>query len=67
MNVTNPTAQPSALAPLYPQTQQELKSESRAEAESENPVEASKETSNEQQPARTDSNPEGSGQVDTYA
>ncbi len=68
MDVNNQSIAQSGLAPLYPQTQQQLKSESRSAAETENPVEDTKEGSNEQAQARTDNNqPQQGGGVDTYA
>ena len=67
MNISNPATQQSALAPLYPQTQQELQTQTRAEAQSANPVEESPETSNEQQQPRTDSSQQSNGGIDTYA
>ncbi len=68
MDVNNQSIAQSGLAPLYPQTQQQLKSESRNAAETENPVEDAKEGSNEQPQPRTDNNqPQQNGRVDTYA
>lgn len=68
MDVNNQSIAQSGLAPLYPQTQQQLKSEERNAAESENPVENPKEGSNDQAQPRTDNNqPQQEGSVDTYA
>lgn len=68
MDVNNQSIAQSGLAPLYPQTQQQLKSEERNAAESENPVENAKEGSNDQAQPRTDNNqPQQEGSVDTYA
>lgn len=68
MDVNNQSIAQSGLAPLYPQTQQQLKSESRSAAETENPVEDTKEGSNDQAQARTDNNQsQQGGGVDTYA
>ncbi len=68
MDVNNQSIAQSGLSPLYPQTQQQLKSESRNAAETENPVEDAKEGSNEQPQPRTDNNSQQqSGGVDTYA
>jgi hypothetical protein len=67
MNINNPSTQQSSLAPLYPQTQQALETETRAEAQTDNPVEESKETSNEQPQARTGNSQQANGRIDTYA
>jgi hypothetical protein len=69
MDISSAASQQSGLAPLYPQTQQELKSESQSGAESSNPVEQPQQASNEQQQAGADNRQpqENGGQIDTYA
>jgi len=67
MDINNPATQQSGMAPLYPQTQQQMKTEAQSAAEIENPVENAQETSNEQQPTTTDNSQQQSGQIDTYA
>lgn len=68
MDINNPTTQQSGMAPLYPQTQQQLRSQAQRSAETPNPVEESKESSNEQQQASADNAPsQNNGQIDTYA
>ncbi|MBE0511315.1 MAG: hypothetical protein K0A95_10045 [Chromatiales bacterium] len=65
---TNPSTQQSSLAPLYPQTQQELRTPVQNEAASANPVEPSMETSNEQPQARSEDGQQSSQRlIDTYA
>lgn len=68
MDINSAASPQSGLAPLYPQTQQELKSESQSAATTENPVEQPSETSNEQQQASADNARQQNGeQIDTYA
>lgn len=69
MDLNNQSIVQSGLAPLYPQTQQQLKSEERNAAESENPVEGAKEGSNDHPQPRTDNNQsqQQNGEIDTYA
>jgi hypothetical protein len=68
MEINNQSITQSGLSPLYPQTQQELNGEARNAAETENPVEDTKEGSNQQPQPRTDNNqPQQNGRVDTYA
>lgn len=66
----NSTNQQSGMAPLYPQTQENMKSETQSEAASAAPVEESAETSNQQQQTTTEnsqSQQPSNGRVDTYA
>lgn len=66
---SNPGTQQSSLAPLYPQTQQELRTPAQNEAVSTNPVEETAQASNDQPQARIEDgqNREAQGRVDTYA
>lgn len=68
MNIPSPNTQQSSLAPLYPQTQQEMRSQAQNEAVVANPVEEAAETSNEQpQPRSDDGRPNAQGRIDAYA
>ena len=67
INNINPNTQQSSLAPLYPQTQQEMRSQSQAEAVIANPVEQAQETSNEQQTRTGDDQRPPQGRIDTWA
>ena len=69
MNISNPSTQQSSLAPLYPQTQQELRTPAQNQALISNPVEEAAETSNEQPQARSEDGQrrETQGRIDTYA
>ena len=64
---TNPSTQQSSLAPLYPQTQQEMRTPSQNEAVTARPVEQSPETSNEQEARTRDDQRTPQGRVDAWA
>ncbi len=67
INNVNPNTQQSSLAPLYSQTQEEMRSQSQNEAVIANPVEESQETSNEQQSRTGDDQRPMEGRLDAWA
>ena len=67
MIINNPSTQQSSLAPLYPQTQEEMRTPSQTEAVTANPVEEAQEVNNEQQSRTGDDQRTPQGRLDTWA